>query len=94
MAKFRDTVQPSILDALPQAPGVSTAAFGTPPPAVEHDGASEASQRAIGDYLADLRDLKPEQVERILQHQVQHGVRFGEAAVALGLASKDDVPGI
>jgi chain length determinant protein tyrosine kinase EpsG len=30
-------------------------------------------------------------VEKILAHQRQHGIRFGEAAVALGFASTDDV---
>ncbi|MCY7315906.1 MAG: polysaccharide biosynthesis tyrosine autokinase [Rubrivivax sp.] len=90
MAKFRDSTQPSVLDAAPLAP--PSGGPGTVPPAVEHESAGDAAnQRAIGDYLADLRDLKPEQVERILQHQVQHGVRFGEAAVALGMASKEDV---
>ncbi len=87
MAKFRDSAQPSVLDAPPLPPH----AAGSAPPAVEHEPVSDANQRAIGDYLAELRDLKPEQVERILQHQVQNGVRFGEAAVALGLASKQDV---
>ena len=32
-----------------------------------------------------------EQVERVLAHQRETGVRFGEAAVALGYASKEDV---
>ena len=50
-----------------------------------------AGERTIGDFLAALRDLKPDEVERILAHQRQHGVRFGEAAVALGLASREDV---
>ena len=32
-----------------------------------------------------------EQVEEILAHQREKGVRFGEAAIALGFASTDDV---
>ena len=47
--------------------------------------------RSIGDILSELRHLSAEQVEKVLAHQRAHGVRFGEAAVALGLASKSDV---
>jgi chain length determinant protein tyrosine kinase EpsG len=38
-----------------------------------------------------LRHLTAAQVEKVLEYQRSKGVRFGEAAVALGLASKDDV---
>jgi protein-tyrosine kinase len=48
-------------------------------------------ERPIGDLLVQLRNLGAEQIERILAHQRNHGLRFGEAAVALGLASNDDV---
>jgi chain length determinant protein tyrosine kinase EpsG len=51
----------------------------------------ELRDRSIGDILAELRNLSAEQVEKVLQHQRSKGVRFGEAAVALGLASRDDV---
>lgn len=47
--------------------------------------------KAIGQILAELRQLGPEQVERVLRHQRQNGLRFGEAAVALGLVESDDV---
>lgn len=81
MAKFRDSApDPSLVEV------ASAPTQGLPPGAIAED-----HERSIGDYLADLRNLKPEQVERILHHQRQHGVRFGEAAVALGLASKEDV---
>jgi protein-tyrosine kinase len=46
---------------------------------------------SMGSLLADLRHLTPEQVERVLKHQREHGLRFGEAAVALGLATQKDV---
>jgi len=49
------------------------------------------ADRSIGSIIAQTRNLGPEQVERILQHQRQTGLRFGEAAIALGLASADDV---
>jgi chain length determinant protein tyrosine kinase EpsG len=47
--------------------------------------------RSIGDIIRDTRNLNAEQVERILAHQRTHGLRFGEAAIALGLATPDDV---
>ncbi len=56
------------------------------------DGAEPAVvDRSIGDILAELRSLNAEQVEKILAHQRETGVRFGEAAVALRLVSKEDV---
>ena len=78
MAKFRDDEQPApeLLQPLREPVDAHTVAGG---------------ERTIGDFLTALRDLKPEQVERILAHQREKGVRFGEAAVALGLASRDDV---
>jgi protein-tyrosine kinase len=47
--------------------------------------------RSIGDIISELRSLSAEQVESILYRQRETGERFGEAAVALGLASTEDV---
>jgi protein-tyrosine kinase len=76
----------------PAAEPTGLAAAGAPAaqpaaPAADH----VVHDRSIGDIIAELRNLSAEQVEQVLQHQRQTGVRFGEAAVALGLASKDDV---
>ncbi|RZI85831.1 MAG: polysaccharide biosynthesis tyrosine autokinase [Rubrivivax sp.] len=49
------------------------------------------ADRSIGVILADLRHLSADQVEKIVAHQRNAGLRFGEAAVALGFASNDDV---
>jgi protein-tyrosine kinase len=58
----------------------------------QHDVVEAAiNVESIGELLADLRQLTPEQVERVLEHQRSTGVRFGEAAVALGLATPQDV---
>lgn len=59
---------------------------GTPvnAPADLHD-------RPIGDLIRDARNLSAAEVEKVLSYQREHGVRFGEAAVTLGLASPDDV---
>ncbi|WP_418320797.1 polysaccharide biosynthesis tyrosine autokinase [Piscinibacter sakaiensis] len=50
-----------------------------------------ADVRSIGEIIKDTRNLTADQVEQILAHQRDHGVRFGEAAIALGYATNDDV---
>jgi len=62
-----------------------------PQPAAAPSSSSDVVDRSIGDILADLRNLTAEQVESVLRHQRETGVRFGEATVALGLASREDV---
>jgi protein-tyrosine kinase len=49
------------------------------------------TQRNIGDIIRDAKELSADQVEAVLAHQREHGVRFGEAAVALGLVKGSDV---
>jgi protein-tyrosine kinase len=83
MAKFRDSVADvaTIVEAAAEHAAV-------PPAPVDSTAGRE---RSIGDIIAELRNLSVDQVEQILKRQRDTGVRFGEAAVALGLASKDDV---
>lgn len=87
MAKFRDST--------PEAVAVIEAAARPHTPhsqqATDADTTVHDHERSIGDIIAELRNLTTEQVEKVLEHQRQAGVRFGEAAVALGYASKDDV---
>lgn len=52
---------------------------------------SAVHDRSIGRIIAESNKLTAEEVERILAHQREHGLRFGEAAVALGLAKGEDV---
>lgn len=47
--------------------------------------------RSIGDFIGELGKLKPAQIEQVLAYQRLHGIRFGEAAVALKLVTRDDV---
>lgn len=86
MAKFRDSA-PELVAA------GQTVRPGPPPTAPLGVGLNEPAviDRSIGDILAELRNLSAEQVTKILYYQQERGVRFGEAAVALGMASKDDV---
>jgi chain length determinant protein tyrosine kinase EpsG len=51
----------------------------------------KVADRSIGSIIAETRHLSAEQVEKVLRHQREKGIRFGEAAVALGYASTDDV---
>ena len=55
------------------------------------EGSPNVADRPIGSIIAETRHLTADQVERVLQHQRAKGIRFGEAAIALGYASADDV---
>jgi chain length determinant protein tyrosine kinase EpsG len=55
------------------------------------DTEAQKSERSIGEIISEANSLSPEQIEHILAYQRENGVRFGEAAVALGLANTDDV---
>ena len=46
---------------------------------------STADDRSIGAILIDSGRLTPEDAERILHKQREDGLRFGEAAIKLGL---------
>ncbi len=59
--------------------------------AAADDKQTPLHDRSIGEIIRDTRNLTAEQVERVLEHQQATGVRFGEAAIALGLVSADDV---
>lgn len=54
-------------------------------------GRSVADDRSIGDIIRNTKSLSDEQVQTIIEFQRMHSVRFGEAAVALGLATDADV---
>lgn len=76
MAKFRDSTVHEF------QPGST---------AQEHPAKAAVVDRSIGDIIAETRHLSAEQVEQILAHQRERGIRFGEAAIQLGFASTDDV---
>ncbi|MDT9001323.1 polysaccharide biosynthesis tyrosine autokinase [Paucibacter sp. APW11] len=52
---------------------------------------SAGQDRSIGDIIRATRNLSAAEVERVLAYQREKGARFGEAAIALGLASEDEV---
>ena len=47
--------------------------------------------RSIGAILIDCGRLTPEDAERILRKQKEEGLRFGEAAIKLGLLKEEDI---
>jgi receptor protein-tyrosine kinase len=47
--------------------------------------------RTLGAILIDSGQLRPEDAERVLHFQRQHNLRFGEAAMRLGLISEADI---
>jgi protein-tyrosine kinase len=75
MAKFRDSV---IVDA----PSPTTHALEVKP---------RPPERLIGEILQETVNLTAEQIEGILACMHDRGIRFGEAAVALGFVTSDDV---
>ncbi len=45
----------------------------------------------LGEILRRTKGVSAENIQRALEYQREHGVRFGEAVVRLGLASSDEV---
>jgi protein-tyrosine kinase len=94
MAQYRDSYLP--LEAVPREPVRPAAAHLNGEAARLHAAANEAAElepmdRSLGALLSQMRQLSPAQIERILAEQDRKKLRFGEAAVALGLVSADDV---
>lgn len=52
---------------------------------------SSSVNKSIGSIVSEANNLSPEQVETILEHQRQTGLKFGEAGVALGILKPKDV---
>jgi chain length determinant protein tyrosine kinase EpsG len=50
-----------------------------------------ATERLIGSILSTKVALGPDDIDQILTYARSHGVRFGDAAVALGLVTQDQV---
>lgn len=47
--------------------------------------------RSIGELIREAKNLSSDQMDAVLKYQAEHGIRFGDAAVALGLVKRDDV---
>lgn len=55
------------------------------------DAGAVAAPQPLGAILARTAQLDAQQIEHVLAHQREHGMRFGEAVIALKYASPDDV---
>lgn len=91
MAKFRNTVIEDVEVDEPPRASPSAPEAEPAPAAARHPRRTETTDRAIGAIIAEQRALSPDQIERILAYQRERGLRFGEAAIALGFASTEDV---
>src|SRR5436853_200172 len=60
-------------------------------PMEPHRSALVRTDRCMGALLVEEGKLTPREVERVLERQRKEHLRFGEAAVRLGLISDDDV---
>jgi chain length determinant protein tyrosine kinase EpsG len=58
---------------------------------VEDIQATTAHDQTIGEIIRKTKNLSEDQVQTIVNHQRVNGLRFGEAAVSLGLATDQDV---
>ncbi len=58
---------------------------------VPPNGPAQGPEKSIGDIIRQSNNLTPDQVEKVVTYQRQNGVKFGEAAVALGFAKREDV---
>lgn len=85
MAKFRDST-PDEVSSVMEAGAVEAG-----PVSAQMGDESAVQDRSIGDIIRELRNLSAVQVESVLAYQREHGVRFGEAAVALKFVTQDDV---
>lgn len=53
--------------------------------------AEQGAESSMGALLLDAGKLNPQDAERVLRMQEETGIRFGEAAVRLGLVSEEDI---
>lgn len=63
----------------------------TPEPIIARVMHSTNSSRSIGALLMDAGRITPEAAERIIKLQKDKNLRFGEAAVELGLLTEEDI---
>ena len=55
----------------------------------QQEGSSKS--KSIGELIQDARNLSADDLDRIGRYQRENDLRFGEAAIALGLADTEDV---
>ncbi|MBP0596907.1 chain length determinant protein tyrosine kinase EpsG [Herbaspirillum sp. LeCh32-8] len=58
---------------------------------ISNKASNTLPSRSIGAILIDMGKLTPDKAERILRLQRERGMRFGDAAIQLGLLTQDDI---
>ncbi|WP_158529681.1 polysaccharide biosynthesis tyrosine autokinase [Parvibium lacunae] len=89
---FADSVPAAAADPfLDELNSLEVAALAAAPASlVTKDKALRNSTR-MGDIFLFSQRLSPEQIEKIVQTQTQRGLRFGEAAIQLGMLTREEV---
>ena len=83
--------QPTQIPALADAAGAGVAGAGAGAGAVAAEGETVVKDVPLGEIFRETHRLDADQIAAVLAHQRQHGVLFGEAAVALKLVNEQDV---
>ena len=68
--------------------------FNLPPDSTNSDSTFSGTgrrSRSLGELFRDTLQLTPADIEKISRHQQEPGLRFGEAAIAVGLATNEAV---
>lgn len=60
-------------------------------PLADSELTDQLQDRTIGEIIRKAKGLSAEHVAQIVRYQREHGLRFGEAALALGLVQREDV---
>jgi chain length determinant protein tyrosine kinase EpsG len=66
-------------------------ATAVPTPTVPNVPARNGRDSSIGGLLLESGKITPENAERVLRTQKELGIRFGEAAIRLGLITEEDI---
>ncbi|WP_332854346.1 chain length determinant protein tyrosine kinase EpsG [Duganella sp. S19_KUP01_CR8] len=65
--------------------------MNVPMPSLAVPNATTTENSSIGSVLLELGKISPESAERVLRMQKELGIRFGEAAIRLGLITEADI---
>ena len=60
-------------------------------PPRRHPGMPTKRDRSIGALLVDSRNISPADAEAVVRYAKEEGLRFGDAAIKLGLVARQDV---
>lgn len=61
------------------------------PPRRPHPGTPTKRNRSIGALLVDSRNISPADADSVARYAKEEGLRFGDAAIKLGLVTRQDV---